>query len=75
MSEVNEAAVDTVLEKMKPIMLYLTGDEVAECCAALIAVAAFRKNKSDGRAEAAELCSSLSGLASSIGMDFRKVIK
>lgn len=61
-----------ISEKIKPLIEGLTGEEVAEIAAGLIGLAAIRKKNKDGYLAAAELCSDLSDVASSLGMDMRR---
>lgn len=67
-----EKEVDKIFEIVKPLIEGMTGEQIAEFSAGLIGIAAIRQKNEKGYLSAANLCSDISGLASSIGMDMRR---
>lgn len=65
-------SVATALDRVKPLIINLSGEQVAEFCAGLIGIAMMRDQRENGDLHAAELMSSLSGHASDLGLDLRR---
>lgn len=64
---------DAAMEKVSAAIRHLTGPQVAEIAAGVMAMAIFRTKESHGYSEAANIASSLSGAASGMGLDMRRL--
>ena len=63
---------DAAVAACQRAVVGLTGEQVAEVAVGLIGVALFRAQAEAGPLAAAETASSISGVTSSLGLDFRR---